>query len=126
MLLPWIAGPKRAKELLLTGDDHIDAARAERWGLVNRVVPVGREVDVALGLARTMAAMDPTLVRETKRAINRSYEIMGLGEALEAALDIDALIEGEGTADKRRFLDILRQDGLRAAIQWRDSRFAAT
>jgi enoyl-CoA hydratase/carnithine racemase len=126
MLLPWIAGPKRAKELLLTGDDHIDAARAERWGLVNRVVPVGREVDVALGLARTMAAMDPTLVRETKRAINRSYEIMGLGEALEAALDIDALIEGEGTSDKRRFLEILRQDGLRAAIQWRDSRFAAT
>jgi len=126
MLLPWIAGPKRAKELLLTGDDHIDAARAERWGLVNRVVPVGRELDVALGLARTMAAMDPTLVRETKRAINRSYEIMGLGEALEAALDIDALIEGEGTSDKRRFLEILRQDGLRAAIQWRDSRFAAT
>ena len=33
-----------------------------------------------------MAGMDRTLVRETKRAINRGYELMGMGAALEAAL----------------------------------------
>jgi len=63
-------------------------------------------------------------VKETKRAINRTYEIMGMGEALEAALDIDLQIEGEGTADKQEFLEIARRDGLRAAIAWREARFA--
>ena len=69
-----------------------------------------------------MAAMDPMVVQRTKRAINRTYDIMGLGEALEAALEIDLEIEGEGSDDKRVFLEILRTEGLRAAIAWRDKR----
>jgi enoyl-CoA hydratase len=50
---------------------------------------------------------------------------MGMGEALAAALDIDLQIEGEGTADKQQFMDLVRRDGLRAALAWRDARFAA-
>ena len=49
---------------------------------------------------------------------------MGLTEALDEALDIDLSIEGEGSADKKRFMEIARKDGLRAAIAWRDARFA--
>lgn len=125
MLLPWLAGPKRAKQLLLTGDDTLPAQRAEAMGLVNEVVPTGEELARALAIAGDLAMMDAMALRETKRAINRSYEIMGMGEALAAALDIDLLIEGEGTADKRQFMDILRRDGLRAALAWRDARFSA-
>jgi enoyl-CoA hydratase len=66
--------------------------------------------------------MDRPLVRETKRALNRGFELMGMGEALEAALDIDLLIEGQGMETKRLFLEIARRDGLRAAIEWRDRR----
>src|SRR5690349_22678337 len=120
MLLPWLAGPKRAKQIILTGDDKISARRAEGMGLVNEVVPVGNELDRALEVAADLAAIDPMALRETKRALNRAYEIMGMGEALEAALDIDLQIEGQGTADKRRFLEIARRDGLRAALAWRD------
>jgi enoyl-CoA hydratase len=123
MLLPWIAGPKRAKQLLLTGDDRLGAARAEAMGLVNEVVPTGSEVARAMAIAKGLSAIDAMALRETKRAINRSYEIMGLGEALEAALDIDLQIEGEGTAAKRDFMEIARRDGLRAAIAWRDAQF---
>jgi hypothetical protein len=68
--------------------------------------------------------IDAMALRETKRALNRAYEIMGMGEALEAALDIDLQIEGQGTADKRQFLEIARRDGLRAALAWRDARFS--
>jgi len=125
MILPWIVGPKRAKEIILLGLDRITAAEAHAMGLVNRVVAEGRDVEEALGLARRMAAMDRTLVKETKRAINRTYELMGMGEALEAALDIDTLIEGEGMPTKRRFLEIARSDGLRAALAWRETRAAA-
>ena len=43
-----------------------------------------------------------------------------MGEALEAALDIDLLIEGQGTETKQLFLEVVRKNGLRAAIDWRD------
>jgi enoyl-CoA hydratase len=124
LLLPWLIGPKRAKQLLLTGDDTLDARRAEAIGLVNEVVPTGEELARALAIAGGLAVIDPMALRQTKRAINRTYEIMGMGEALEAALDIDLQIEGEGTADKQEFLEIARRDGLRAAIAWREARFA--
>lgn len=124
MLLPWLVGPKRAKQLLLTGDDKLPARRAETIGLVNEVVPAGREVERALAIARDLAAIDVMALRETKRAINRSYDIMGMREALAMALDIDLQIEGEGTDAKREFLAIARRDGLKAAIAWRDAKFA--
>jgi len=123
LLLPWLVGPKRAKQLLLSGDDKLGAHRAEAIGLVNEVVPAGAALARALAVADELTVIDAMALRETKRAINRSYEIMGMGEALEAALDIDLQIEGEGTDDKRQFLDIARRDGLRAAILWRDARF---
>jgi enoyl-CoA hydratase len=126
MLLPWLVGPKRAKQLLLTGDDKLPARRAEAIGLVNEVVATGAALARALAIAADLAVIDTMALRETKRAINRSYEIMGMGEALQTALDIDLQIEGEGTADKRAFMEIARRDGLRAAIAWRDARFAAT
>jgi enoyl-CoA hydratase len=50
---------------------------------------------------------------------------MGLTEALNEALDIDLGIEGKGSLDKQRFMEIARKDGLRAAIAWRDARFGA-
>ena len=79
-------------------------------------------MDEAVAVATRIAAMDRKLVSETKRALNRAYELMGMGEALEAALDIDLLIEGEGMETKRLFLEIARNEGLRAAIDWRDKR----
>jgi enoyl-CoA hydratase len=123
MILPWLVGPKRAKEIILSGEDRISAPEAARIGLINRVVPPDRLESSALALARHIAVIDPRLVQQTKHAINRSFEIMGLIKALDAALDIDLAIEGEGSDDKRKFMTIARKDGLRAAIAWRDSRF---
>lgn len=123
LLLPWLVGPKIAKEIILLGQDRISAARAREIGIVNRVVPVGDLEETTLAIARNIAAIDPTLVKETKRAINQSLETQGLLQALEAALAIDLNIEGEGSPDKIRFFEIARKDGLRAAIAWRDSRF---
>ena len=125
MLVPWFVGPKIAKEIMLGADDRISAARAMELGFINKIVPAGQELNEAMALARRLARMDPTLVRRTKAAINRSYEIMGLVQALDMALDMDLLIEGEGSDDKRAFLKLLREKGMRAALDWRDGRFAA-
>jgi enoyl-CoA hydratase len=87
-------------------------------------VPAADVESAAMAMAKHIAVIDPNLVQQTKRAINRQFEIMGLTEALDEALDIDLSIEGEGSADKKRFMEIARSDGLRAAIAWRDARFA--
>src|ERR1700675_2249802 len=39
MILPWIVGPKIAKEIILTGEDRISAERAREIGMINRIVP---------------------------------------------------------------------------------------
>lgn len=123
MLLPWVVGPKQAKELLLTGDDRVDAADALRMGIVNRVVPAGEEFEAAMAMARTVARAAERSVRLTKRAINRSYEAMGLGPALDAALDIDVLLNAGGGPEKAEFARIRKEQGVKAAIAWRDARF---
>jgi enoyl-CoA hydratase/carnithine racemase len=124
MILPWVTGPKQAKEIIFNGMDRIPAAEALRLGMINRVVPSGEALEAALAMARHIAVMDPELVRETKKAINRSCEIAGMDTALKVALDIDHQIESHGSPDKRQFMDIARAEGLRAAIAWRDRRFA--
>jgi len=123
MILPWIVGPKIAKEIILTGQDRVSAARALEIGMINRIVPAAELDEAALGLARHIAAIDPGLVKETKRAVNRALEAQGMLQALEAALEIDLAIEGEGSPDKIEFMDIARRDGLKAALAWRDARF---
>jgi enoyl-CoA hydratase len=123
MILPWLVGPKRAKEIILTGADRIPAPEAARIGLINRVVPSDQVESAALAVARHIAVIDPDLVQQTKRAINQCFEVMGLVKALNAALDIDLAIEGKGSDDKRQFMEIARKDGLRSAIAWRDARF---
>ena len=125
MILPWLVGPKIAKEIILLGEDRIPAARARELGMVNRVVPAEALDATARAIANHLAAIDPHLVRESKRAINRAYEARNMLEALEEALAIDLAIEGAGSPDKAQFMDIARREGLRAALAWRDARFPA-
>jgi enoyl-CoA hydratase len=126
LLLPWAVGPKAAKELLLTGNDRVDATRALQLGIVNHVVPAGQELGKALDIARDMAAAAPLSVELTKRAINRTYEMMNMRQALLAALDIDTLIEAGGGPERAEFNRIRKEQGLKAAIEWRDARFKRT
>jgi enoyl-CoA hydratase/carnithine racemase len=124
MLLPWMTNPKQAKEIILTGLDRIDAQSARELGLVNRIVPEGEHVAEALRIAHTMAVIDPNLVRVTKTAINHSFEARGMKAALQHALDLDHAIESAGLPDKKAFMAVAREQGMREAIQWRDRRFS--
>jgi len=125
LLLPWVVGPKIAKEIIYTGEDRIPAARAREIGMVNRVVPASELEAVAFSIAEHIAAVDPNLMKETKRAINRAYEAQNMLDALEEALAIDLGIEGPGSPDKLQFMEIARREGLKAALAWRDARFPA-
>lgn len=123
MLFPWVTGPKQAKEILLTGDDRIPAAEALRMGLVNRLVPAAEVEATALALARRIARASSVSVLKTKQAINRSYEAMGMRHALAMGLDIDVEINATPSWEKEEFARIRREQGVKAAIAWRDGRF---
>jgi len=125
LLLPWVVGPKIAKEIIYTGEDRIPAARAREIGMVNRVVPAAELEATAFTIAEHIAAVDPNLMKETKRALNRAFEAQNMLDALEEALAIDLGIEGPGSPDKLQFMEIARRDGLKAALAWRDARFPA-
>lgn len=125
MLLPWITSPKHAKRIILSGQDKVGAALAMQMGLVSEVVPVGQQLETAMKVARNIAKMDPELVQQTKKAIQRTYDIQGLESALATALDIDHSIESHGSPDKVTFMDIARDKGLQAALAWRAQRFEA-
>jgi enoyl-CoA hydratase len=73
-------GKSRAMEMILTGDP-MDAAEAERRGLVARVVPDELVVEDALALAAKIAEKSPVALRLAKEAVNAAYE-MGLTDAL--------------------------------------------
>jgi enoyl-CoA hydratase/carnithine racemase len=104
-LLPRVVGQGRALELLLFGDT-IDAATAERYGLVNRVLPHDDLLPTAYQWARRLAD-GPTLgIAMTKRMVNNEWN-MDLIAAIEAEAQAQALLlMGE---DHRRFYEAFRE-----------------
>ena len=72
--LPRLVGMSRAKDLILTGR-RVDAAEAERIGLVNRVAPPGELARVAEELAQAIARNGPVAVRAAKEAIDAGGEL---------------------------------------------------
>lgn len=123
MLVPWVVGPKHAKDILLTGDDRITAERAGVMGLVSEVVEQGRHIERALQKARDVAAAAPLSVELTKRAVNRSFDVRGMRTALLAAVETDIIVETAGGAERSEFNRIRKEQGLKEAIAWRDARY---
>ena len=122
LLMPALIGQKKTRELLLTGD-LIDAAEAERIGLVNRVVPADRLAAEVDALAVRLARTPPEVMRLTKRMLNRAMEAAGLREAIEEGLDLGTMINAADTPEQREWDEIVRRDGLKAALAWRDRRY---
>ena len=122
LLMPFVLGEKKTNELLLTGDT-IDAAKAERRGLVNRVVP-DDELDQAVDeLVRKIAPTPLPVLRLTKLALVRAAEAGGLREAVAANLDLSAILNATETPEGQEFARISAEQGLKAALAWRDSRY---
>ncbi len=78
--LTRFVGKSKSMEMCLTGR-MMDAAEAERSGLVSRVVPTNELMDEAFKVAERIASMSHPLVMMVKEAVNRSYE-MTLAEGI--------------------------------------------
>jgi len=122
LLMPYLIGQKKTRELLLTGD-LVDAAEAERIGLVNRVVPADRLAAEVDSLADRLARTPPEVMALTKRMLNRAMDAAGFRDAVQAGIDLGAIINAADTPEQREWDTIVRRDGLRAALAWRDRRY---
>jgi len=71
--LPRFIGKAKAMDMVLTGR-MMDAAEAERCGLVSRVVPADKLLEEAMATAKTIAAMSPNAVMLIKEMVNAAFE----------------------------------------------------
>lgn len=111
--LPRIVGASVASELLLTGS-FIDAARAERVGLVSRVVPDAELEGAARAMAEDMLRNSPIGLRLTKECLKHSIDAPSL-EAAVAMEDRNQVLAAQ-TSDFR--------EGVVAFLQKRPANFS--
>jgi 2-(1,2-epoxy-1,2-dihydrophenyl)acetyl-CoA isomerase len=109
--LPRLIGGAKAAELALTGES-LDAAAAERLGLVARVVPGETLLAEAQSIANRLAAGAPRALALTKRAL-----LAGWDATLDQQLETEAILQGEAgaTAD--------HAEGVAAFVERRPPRF---
>jgi enoyl-CoA hydratase/carnithine racemase len=122
LIMPFVVGYKRARELLYLGDP-IDAQTALQYGMVNRVVPRA-DLDIAtLKFARRLALISPEALAATKLAINRGADAAGFRNAIRAGLDVLAPLYAARTEVGMKFDEIREKEGLGAALRWRAEQF---
>ncbi len=87
---PWEFGPRKAKELLLTGDS-VDAHNAHALGMVSKVFPNDELSDFTVDFARRIAKLPTVTALFIKESVNQSVDAMGLSTALDACFSIHQL-----------------------------------
>jgi enoyl-CoA hydratase/carnithine racemase len=97
--------PKRAMEMLLTGE-MIDAATALEFGLVNRVVASDALTETVNATARTIAAKSPTAVKLGKQAVRRQAGL-SLAEAYErtSQVMVENMLAGDAEEGITAFIE---------------------
>jgi enoyl-CoA hydratase/carnithine racemase len=123
LIMPFIIGLKRARELLYFGDP-IDAQTALQYGMVNRVVPRDELVATTMKVAKRLALIAPEALAATKLAINRGADAAGFRNAIRAGLDVLAPLYAARTEVGTKFDEIREKEGLGAALRWRAAQFA--
>jgi enoyl-CoA hydratase len=102
--LPRVVGHGRAMDLILTGR-AVEAHEALQMGLVNRVVPSGRALDVAHELAEQLAAFPQACLRADRASAIGQWDLP-LADALRAeGAGGLPVIEAEAVAGAQRFVD---------------------
>ncbi|MDZ4828373.1 MAG: enoyl-CoA hydratase [Actinomycetota bacterium] len=80
LIEPWELGPRKAKEFLLCAETFT-ATEAERYGLVNRVVPRADLASEARAMADKVALVPPLTAQAVKDSINHMVDLMGQRES---------------------------------------------
>jgi enoyl-CoA hydratase len=121
LYFPWKLSMAQAKYLQLTGNS-VTGAEAARLGWVAKSFPADRLEDAVMRELRPLSKVAPDLLAANKAALNQTYEIMGFRTALKTGSQWHTL-SGRLRPGGGDFGRVMREDGLRAAIAWRDGPF---
>ena len=118
----WLynVGPQWAKRLMLTGD-MVTGEDAATIGLVLKAVPADLLEAEVEGLADRLEMIDAELLAANKRIINLGLELMGARTLQRLAAENDARAHLAPSAAE--FGRRSREEGLKAALAWRDAKF---
>jgi enoyl-CoA hydratase len=87
---PWEFGPRRTKEMMLTGD-AIDVHEAHRLGMVSKVFPVAELSERTLDYARRIAQVPTMTALMIKESVNQTMDNMGFYNSLQACFTLHQL-----------------------------------
>jgi enoyl-CoA hydratase/carnithine racemase len=108
---PWELGPRKAKEFLFCAEEF-SANEAERYGLVNRVVPRA-DLDASVrAIAEQIALVPPLTAEAVKASINNMVDVMGQRESWRYHFMIHQFVSNTPTALDR--VEARRQGGVDA------------
>jgi enoyl-CoA hydratase len=115
---PWELGPRKAKELLLTGDS-IDAHEAHALGMVTKVFPPDELTDSTLQFARRIAKLPTMSALLIKEAVNQTVDNMGFYNALNACFTLHELNHSHWAQVNDDGYPIAKEDA--GIPNWRDA-----
>lgn len=87
---PWEFGPRKTKELMLTGDS-LSVDEAHRMGMVSKVFPADELVDRTMEFARRIAAVPTMAALLIKESVNQTQDNMGFYNSLNACFTLHEL-----------------------------------
>lgn len=122
VIMPWIVGHKRARQLLYLGDT-ITAARAETIGMINEAVPDDALEARTLAFAQRMALVGRESLSAVKMAVNDGIEAQGFRNALKSGVKTVALTHTSDIEADRAFYEMRDKEGAAAAFRWRNAQF---
>ena len=109
---PWELGPRKAKELLLTGD-ALDADEAHRLGMITKVFPHDHLEERTLDFARRIAQTPTMTALLIKESVNQSVDNMGFYNALNACFTLHELNHADwAQIHENRYPVALEEDGI--------------
>ena len=115
---PWEFGPRKAKELLLTGDS-LSVDEAHQLGMVSKVFPRAELEDRTLDFARRIAQLPTMTALMIKESVNQTVDNQGFANALQACFTIHQLNHSHwAEIHENKFPAALPEDGI---TSWREA-----
>ncbi|HCG91261.1 MAG TPA: enoyl-CoA hydratase/isomerase family protein [Dehalococcoidia bacterium] len=122
LITPFSVNLAKAKELLLTGD-MVGAYEAEKIGLVGTVVPHEDLMEHCERIAVKICKLPQIGVKMSKLAVNRALEGMGFLNTIQANIELMTHFTTTMTPEQEQYNKIRREEGLKAALNWRKERY---
>lgn len=123
LLMPWIAGIRRTKELLLTGKTYSGSEAAE-WGIVNYAVPAAHLEEKVKSLVTELGQVPGPSLMMQKTGLRRLIENAGFQSSTESWLELASLGKLWPSPELDEFNEKAQADGMRAALEWRRKKYA--